>query len=125
MKVEAPLLPGADVRLPKIPHVSFRVPKIDNPGLRAIQEDISPYGTAKGAHRVREDLGRVLDLANRRLQASTKTRHLRFVPDEASGKTIVRLMDPNGNEIRQYPSEKILENASVLKGVGVVKLLVG
>lgn len=67
-------------------------------------------GPDEGAQRVREQLAAV----NRIFQESYRS--LSFSVDEASGKTVVRVVDPtDGQIVRQIPSEEALAIAASLR----------
>ena len=126
MKIEEPLFLKADVYLPRLKPVSLRVRDLPNPGLEKQLDKVSVIGVDKGARRLEQQLAEALVMANRRLQARVKTRNLRFFADEASGRMVVLLVDQGtGRVVREYPPEKILENAAILKEASVVQRVIG
>jgi len=123
MKVEAPLLPYRAHVIPP-PDVSLAVPQLRNRPLEAIQAKVEMTGLSRGITWTQERLGQLLDLTNRKLQANVRTKSMHFQIHEASGKVVATLYD-NGVAIRQYPAEKLLENAAILKGAGRLTRVIG
>ena len=123
--VGAPVLPKK-IRVAKLPSPSLRLSKPNNPMLEAALNEITPFGVKKGISNVEGRLAKIVSLANRRLAASQNNHQARFQIDAASGKAVVRLIDFNsGHVIREYSSEKVLENAAILQEAGRVRSVIG
>lgn len=65
------------------------------------------------------DLTRAISNLNQFLKDSR--RDLRFQVDESSGRTIIRIVNPDTGEIvRQIPSEEVLKTARTLREAGIL-----
>lgn len=126
MKVDAPLLPLNNVDLPRLKPTNIKVPKYHSEMLEDIKDDVLPYGVRAGRRRFFDRMDEMLDLTNRRLRASLRTKNLQFVKHEASGRYMIILVDQRtGQVLKEYPPEKLLDNAAILKETGLLKSIVG
>lgn len=65
------------------------------------------------------DLSRVVETLNRFMESSQRNLNFRF--DEASGRTIITVVNPQTNEIvRQIPPEELLSLARTMRDAGML-----
>lgn len=120
-----PQLP-VDVKLVRFRPASLRVPQPSTPSVDAAIDQVNVRGVARGAERMQQSLMEIVQAANQRIRSTQKNHALSYQVHQASGYIMVRLTNLNTGEIlREYPSEKILENAAILHEIGRVKSVIG
>ena len=65
-------------------------------------------------------LERLIQAANEQLSRRVRTQSVRFVLQEVNGHLMVQLLH-SGRLVHQYPSEKILNNGTLLSSVGAIQ----